>query len=91
MRAVSAEAYALSGRRWEFELTLTEGRTREVRRICEVLGLEVERLVRIRFGPISLGDLAPGASRPLTAPELRALDAQLRMPAIPRAMRFSDD
>ena len=91
VRAVSAEAYALGGRRWEFELTLTEGRTREVRRICEVLGLEVERLMRVRFGPIRLGDLAPGASRPLTATELRSLDAQLRMPAMPRGGRFGED
>ncbi len=91
VRAVSADAYALGGRRWEFEITLTEGRTREVRRVCEVLGLEVERLVRISFGPIRIGDLPVGQARPLTATELRALDALARMPAVPRDTRFADD
>ena len=56
-------------RTWELTLTIREGRTREVRRICEAVGLEVLRLVRTAFGPIRLGALAPGASRPLTAKE----------------------
>lgn len=58
---------------WELALTIAEGRTREVRRLCEALDLEVERLVRVRFGPVSLGTLAPGRSRPLTAKELDAV------------------
>ena len=74
-RAQSAEARSLGRGRWELELTITEGRTREVRRICDALGLEVERLVRTRFGPIELGDLAPGAVRQLTAREKRLLAA----------------
>jgi 23S rRNA pseudouridine2605 synthase len=40
-----------------------------VRRLCAALGLEVERLVRTQFGPIQLGKLAPGVSRPLTERE----------------------
>ncbi len=74
-RAQSAEARSLGRGRWELELTITEGRTREVRRLCDALGLEVERLVRTRFGPIELGDLAPGAVRQLTARETRLLAA----------------
>ncbi len=74
-RAQSAEARSLGRGRWELELTITEGRTREVRRMCDALGLEVERLVRTRFGPIELGDLEPGAVRRLTARETRLLAA----------------
>ena len=55
--------------RWEFEVTITEGRKREVRRLCSALGLGVERLVRVRFGPIELGDLPVGQSRRLTPRE----------------------
>lgn len=74
-RAQSAAVRSLGRGRWELELTITEGRTREVRRLCDALGLEVERLVRTRFGPIELGDLAPGAVRQLTAREKRLLAA----------------
>lgn len=56
-------------RTWDLSLTIREGRTREVRRLCEAVGLEVLRLVRTSFGPVRLGSLAPGASRPLTAKE----------------------
>lgn len=54
---------------WDLELTIAEGRTREVRRLCEALGLRVERLVRTRFGPVKLGSLEPGKTRALTARE----------------------
>lgn len=56
-------------RSWDLSLTIREGRTREVRRLCEAVGLEVLRLVRTSFGPVRLGALAPGASRALTNKE----------------------
>jgi 23S rRNA pseudouridine2605 synthase len=60
---------------WEFELTIAEGRTREVRRLCEALGLKVERLVRTKFGPVKLGSLEPGRTRALTAREKEVISA----------------
>jgi 23S rRNA pseudouridine2605 synthase len=55
------------------ELTLREGRKRQVKRMCEAVGHRVRRLSRIRFGPLELGDLAPGEHRRLDAEEVDAL------------------
>lgn len=57
----------------QLEITIHEGRNRQVRRMCEAIGRPVRQLVRIRFGPLELGDLRPGRSRRLTQPELHAL------------------
>lgn len=67
-------AHPLGDRRWAFEVTIAEGRTHEVRRLCDALGLAVERLVRTRFGPVRLGDLPSGSARALTAKEREMLD-----------------
>jgi pseudouridine synthase len=69
------KAHRLGRDRWDFEVTITEGRKREVRRLCAALGLGVERLVRVRFGPIELGDLPTGESRRLTPRERSQLIA----------------
>jgi 23S rRNA pseudouridine2605 synthase len=55
------------------ELTLREGRKRQVKRMCEAVGHRVRRLSRIRFGPLELGDLASGEHRRLDAEEVDAL------------------
>jgi 23S rRNA pseudouridine2605 synthase len=62
-------AHNLSRGLWELEVTIAEGKNREIRRFCEALDLVVERLVRTRFGPVSLGQLPSGASRPLNGRE----------------------
>ena len=59
-------------------LIMTEGRKREVRRMCEAVGHPVRRLIRVRFGPIRLRDLAPGEIRPLTPHEVRRLHRDAR-------------
>ena len=55
------------------EITIHEGRNRQVRRMCEAAGMHVTRLRRIREGSLSLGDLAPGKWRYLTEAEISAL------------------
>ena len=55
------------------QLTIREGRNRQIRRMCEAVGLEVARLKRTSIGPLKLGMLQPGQYRELTAAELAAL------------------
>jgi 23S rRNA pseudouridine2605 synthase len=77
----SATAHAIPGRRhYDFQVTLTEGKHHEVRRMCAALGLEVERLVRTTFGPVRLGALPSGASRPLNKRETDLLTSLVNQP-----------
>jgi 23S rRNA pseudouridine2605 synthase len=62
-----------SGDHTFFELTITEGRNRQVRRMVEAVGSKVLKLERIAIGPIRIGALAVGKHRPLTPAEQRAL------------------
>lgn len=55
------------------EMLIREGRRREIRRMCEAVGHPVEKLTRISLGPLHLGRLVPGASRPLSERELHHL------------------
>ena len=71
---------SLGGGLHELELTIAEGRNREVRRLCEALGLRVERLIRTRYGPIELGKLQPGESRGLTPREKLQLANMMAKP-----------
>jgi len=61
-------------------LVLTEGKKREVRRICRALDIDIQRLLRERFGPVSLGRLAPGQVRALTASECARLASAAQKP-----------
>ena len=58
----------------EVELTIAEGRQRIVRRIAEALGLKVEWLHRVAYGPVKLGRLAEGKWRELTRQEIEAIE-----------------
>ncbi|MDF8333445.1 pseudouridine synthase [Novosphingobium sp. HBC54] len=59
--AINANLERSAGHNKWIELTLTEGKNREVRRVLEHIGLEVSRLLRTRYGPFDLGDLPRGA------------------------------
>ena len=61
------------GKKAKFQITIHEGRNRQVRRMCEAAGMTVTRLKRIREGNLSLGDLPLGKWRYLTAEEVANL------------------
>ncbi|MGH7671255.1 MAG: pseudouridine synthase [Gemmatimonadales bacterium] len=63
-----------TGKSVEVELTLAEGRQRIVRRVAEALGLKVEWLHRVAYGPVRLGRLAEGRWRALTGREIEAIE-----------------
>jgi 23S rRNA pseudouridine2605 synthase len=66
----------------ELELTLREGRKRQVRRMCDAVGHPVRELRRVRFGPLPLGQLREGQSRRLTPGEVEALRAAADEPRV---------
>ena len=57
----------------ELEMTIREGRKRQLRRMADAVGNSVETLIRIRFGPVALGRLQPGEARRLSSDEVEAL------------------
>jgi 23S rRNA pseudouridine2605 synthase len=57
----------------EIELTVSEGKNRQVRRMCAAVGYPVASLARVQFGPLKLGRLKPGEHRRLSQSELRSL------------------
>ncbi|MCL6631271.1 MAG: rRNA pseudouridine synthase [Alicyclobacillus herbarius] len=72
------------------ELTIHEGRNRQVRRMFDALGFPVKRLKRVQYGPLRLTALGPGKARPLTADEAKALYASVGLeyvgPALEKRM-----
>jgi pseudouridine synthase len=64
---------SLDGKTTWLGITIHEGRNRQIRRMLQALGYRVDRLVRVRIGPLWLGSLARGAYRSLTSVEVRKL------------------
>jgi 23S rRNA pseudouridine2605 synthase len=66
-----------------FEISIREGRKRQVRRMAEAVGHRVRSLERVQLGPLRLGTLAPGAHRRLKGPEIEALRRAAKPPERP--------
>jgi 23S rRNA pseudouridine2605 synthase len=80
-RARSVRELAEAADRTLLEIVLAEGRKREVRRMCAAVGLHLERLARVKLGPLPLGDISPGKFRPLNGAEVRSLYAAVGLGA----------
>jgi 23S rRNA pseudouridine2605 synthase len=72
-------ARAVSRNHHWVEITIHEGRYHIIRRLIESLGLKVLRLIRLDFGPISLGDMKPGRHRVLNSQEMTNLFNLLKL------------
>lgn len=72
-RARSVRELGSAGDRTLLEVVLAEGRKREVRRMLAAVGIPLDRLARVKLGPLPLGDIAPGKFRPLNSAEVREL------------------
>ena len=82
---LTAPARVSSPQRGVLRIVVSEGRNRQVRRMCAAVGLTVTRLVRTRIGPLRDLRLRPGEWRELTQPELRSLEADLARSSGPAA------
>ncbi len=78
LRAKAARLLRHGDKNSWLEITLDEGRNRQIRRLLEAVGVPVLRLVRVSMGPLELGDLKKGSMRRLTMEEKQAIDQALR-------------
>ncbi len=69
-----------------YEVTLTEGRNRQIRRMFEQIGYHIEKIKRVRYGSLTL-DVEPGEFRHLTPKEVNALRKSLDTPFKPKAVK----
>lgn len=73
LQAISVKTLRLDGNRSWIEVVLQEGKNREIRRMLDVVGFEVLRLVRVRIGTLAVGDLPKGGVRHLSEVEVEGL------------------
>ncbi|MEZ6030597.1 MAG: pseudouridine synthase, partial [Hyphomonadaceae bacterium] len=71
-KSIIAKLDRVTGSNCWIDVTLSEGKNREVRRALESLGLKVNRLIRVSYGPFTLDDLGPGALEEVSAADLLA-------------------
>lgn len=90
LKAAAVTLRKRSKRESHLTITLTEGRNREIRRLCAALGHQVTRLKRVQIGDLALGDLAPGAVRSLTRREVAEKLTRVHGAAV-RAHRHTTD
>lgn len=91
LQAEAVEMLTANNRRSRVRLVLREGKNREIRRMFQVLGLRVERLVREQIGPLRLGELPVGRWRFLNSQEVSALLAGAGHGEAPSARRSAID
>jgi 23S rRNA pseudouridine2605 synthase len=78
LKASAISVRKLSGKESHLFITLHEGKNRELRRLCKAVGHEVNKLKRLAFGAVALGELASGKHRVLSADELQQLSPDKR-------------
>jgi 23S rRNA pseudouridine2605 synthase len=76
--SIDANLERRTGRNQWIEVTITEGKNREVRRVLEYLGLEVSRLIRTSYGPFELGELGRGQAAEIRKGDLGRFQSQLK-------------
>lgn len=76
--SIDANMERRTGRNQWIQVTITEGKNREVRRVLEHLGLEVSRLIRTSYGPFELGELGRGQAAEIRKGDLGRFQSQLK-------------
>jgi 23S rRNA pseudouridine2605 synthase len=76
--SINANLERRTGRNCWIEISLTEGKNREVRRVLKHLGLQVSRLIRTSYGPLTLEGMEPGEVQEVSQAELDAFRRELK-------------